>query len=69
MHIVRPGGTGLGWYVVYALVEMMGGKIWVDTEVGKGTTFFFTLPVYKGQREDIVSTNSKNMFDKFGLKK
>lgn len=68
-NIVRPGGTGLGLYVVYALVEMMGGKIWVDTEVGKGTTFFFTLPVYKGQREDIVSTNSKNMFDKFGLKK
>jgi len=68
-NIVRPGGTGLGLYVVYALIEMMGGKIWVDTEVGKGTTFFFTLPVYKGQREDIVVTNSKNMFDKFGLKK
>ncbi|MGI6484199.1 MAG: ATP-binding protein [Candidatus Dojkabacteria bacterium] len=68
-NIVRPGGTGLGLYVVYALVEMMGGKIWVDTEVDKGTTFSFTLPVYKGQREDIVSTNSKNMFDKFGLKK
>ncbi len=68
-NIVRPGGTGLGLYVVYALIEMMGGKIWVDTEVGKGTTFFFTLPVYKGQREDIVATDSKNMFDKFGLKK
>ena len=27
-NIVRPGGTGLGLYVVYALVEMMGGKIW-----------------------------------------
>lgn len=68
-NIVRPGGTGLGLYVVYALIEMMGGKIWVHSQVGKGTTFSFTLPVYKGQGVRIPSVDEKNLFEKFGLKK
>jgi signal transduction histidine kinase len=39
------GGTGLGLYIVKGLVEAHGGRIWVDTQVGKGTTFCFTLPI------------------------
>lgn len=47
------GGTGLGLAVTKKLVELHGGNIWLESEVGKGTKFHFTLP--KGEAEKMES--------------
>ena len=64
--IVRPGGTGLGLYVTFRLVKLMGGKISVESEEGKGSTFTFTLPIYTNQELD--STDTQDRFTKLRLK-
>jgi signal transduction histidine kinase len=67
IDIVRPGGTGLGLYVTFNLIRKMGGEIHVESEVGKGSSFIFTLPTYNGQ-ESKSTDGSKDMFSRLGLR-
>ena len=41
----RPGGTGVGLTITKHIIDSHDGRIWVDSELNKGATFFFTLPL------------------------
>ena len=40
-----PGGVGLGLYIARATVSAHGGRIWFHSDAGRGTTFWFALPM------------------------
>lgn len=57
-------GSGLGLAIVKAYVEMQQGKIWVDSEVGKGSCFYFSLPYHPVEFDHILIKETSEKTDK-----
>ncbi|NET09765.1 MAG: response regulator, partial [Symploca sp. SIO2B6] len=54
----HSGGTGLGLAITQKFVMLMGGRLLVDSEIGAGTIFHFTIPVRKGDRSNSAPSQS-----------
>ncbi len=50
---LKPSGSGLGLFLTKEAVDIIGGKIWLESEVNKGTTFYVELPIESKKKEGI----------------
>ena len=46
-HAIQFQGLGIGLFISYEIIQRHHGKLWAESEPGKGSTFYFTLPLSK----------------------
>jgi signal transduction histidine kinase/CheY-like chemotaxis protein len=60
IHEARQyGGTGLGLSIVKGIISLLNGKVWLESKVGIGSTFFFTIPLKTGRNIDNKESKTK----------
>ena len=59
----RHGGAGIGLSLVKGIVELMGGRIWVESAWRKGSAFYFALPLLTDIKKEVASPNIKKAND------
>lgn len=64
----RHEGSGLGLSISKQFVEMHDGKMWLESEIGKGTTFYFSLPYENGVAAQVAVSGSLRWINEFAVK-